>query len=379
MTVRRLLPTCVLTALALLTSPRPALAQLGLPAEVVSAPTLSDAQRGQVRQHVTTQSAGLSAESPLEIKRSRDSLLNPLDQRVVSVAFRQEYSNALAPVIEPLTRSERELVVVNALRLAGELATPAGAALLTQFVGDQRDPVRYAAVSGIRNTLQTMATQPPAITPDRAQSLLDTLVAGLRAEQRPHVLDAYVRALAQAAEVTQGNVNLRPRALTALAQGMSERLQRAAGGAGGEPAPQALLETFARAGEIVRNGLTDVRHQLPEEARRAAAEFGGDLLAFVLRGLQASEFPVVNADDDAQAARAKQEQRALATQLVSAGAANVIFATRFEGEPPRLAEKFRPADEASDREFVEGVRSVIGPGGILSKPPFSLPAGRFIK
>src|SRR5690606_26003682 len=117
----------------------------------------------------------------------------------------------------------------------------------------------------------------------------------LRNEKSPEIVDACIRALASAMDITrQGYESVRPGAFQQITSGIGERAKRLGGG----PDDAAMLIPMIRAAQIARDALSlqDVRLQLSDQSVRQAAELGGHLLAYAVRGVQAKAF----AQDDSQ-------------------------------------------------------------------------------
>src|SRR5690606_10659287 len=190
-------------------------------------------------------------------------------------------------------QDERELTVVNALRVAGELGTDAGADLLDRFRADERPAVRYAAIAGFMRTLAAVESGSPAISPDRVRPMIGTLGQLLTNEQHPQVLDVIVRALIEGTNLSrQGYDTIRNDAVRTLATGASQRLQ-AMGKAEAQPE---LLPALLRAGQGIRDVMTNQSRPLDTtrdaQLIQAAGELGGDMIAFVYRRYEAGDYPL---------------------------------------------------------------------------------------
>lgn len=342
-----------------------------------------------IREYVGEHAPKLESDLGPEIGRARSALIKPLNNPSVSVAFRQRYGEVLVPAIERLTRSDRELVAVNALRIAGELATTQSTDLLRAAMRDARAPVRFAAISALGRTFDAIANKAPAIQPARARELLDDVAAHLDRETDPAVIDAGLRVFLSAANVTDTSrfPSLRGDAVMMVC----DRVGRMARAPAAGRAPATLIEACVRVGEAVRNALTDdARRPLSndraarERIGKAAAGLGGDVLALIARELGAGAYPAVNADDTPEAAAAKRAARTGIRQAAAAAEATIFFAAQnllgAGGAPPQnLADLLGDADLAKDQRFIASVLMKVGPGGELSRPPFGFPPDRFVK
>ncbi len=240
-------------------------------AAVAAADSLSAAQVEQMQAFVAARGSGLASDAA-EIKRTRDDLLRPLQGSRVSVAFRLEYAKQIAPALEKAASSGTEQQVVNALRIAGELAAPRGMGLLTKALADARPAVRYGAAFGIARFLDASGRTGPAASPDQLADLTKALTVQARAEKDPLVFDGLVLGLAAAVKVPESAVKgLRAPAMTALAK-VGEDRAKALGAAGTEGSASRTVESLFRICGIARTALTDIQQSaLPAESRAACA------------------------------------------------------------------------------------------------------------
>jgi hypothetical protein len=365
MTLRRLPAVCILAAAAFLLPLSPAAAQFGLPREVIVAESIGSGQMSQIERYVGEWLPRLGSEDPLDIKRSRDNLLMPLREHTISVAFRQAYSDRLVPGLRQHAQDERDLVIANALRVAGELATPASVQLLEQKLQDGQAPVRFAAVAGIARAFASVRDASPAIGTDGIQQVTRRVGQQLRTESAPEIADACVRALATAMEIARPNYeSVRGTAFEAIAAGVSERAKALRGAPDDGP----MLMVLLRAGQVARDALStnDPRLQLADAGVRQAAELNGHLLSYLVRRLQAGGFP-----------HEDPESRELAGKIVATAENGIVLsASRLRGTQPalNLAADFAKANADGDRDFFRKAVELLG---ALSRPPFNFPAGHF--
>jgi hypothetical protein len=362
----RYLPAVFILAAAFLALPPFAAAQMGLPRDVVAAETIGPAQADQVGRYVGEWLPRLGSEDPRDIRTARDNLLMPLRERAVSVAFRQAYAERLLPGLQEHAQDERDLTVVNVMRIAGELATPNSIQLLEDKLRDARPAVRYAAVSGLGRIFATVRDYSPAIGSDGVLQLVARIGQRMQDERDFKILDVSIRALAAAMEIDRQNYEtVRGAAFSALANAASARARAA-----GAQANDEQLQVLVRAGEISRDALSVVtpRLQLSEQAVREAAELSGHLIALVVRRVRAGDFPP--GDEDA---------RQVPAQLVAVSETSIILAAtrlRVQASVQDLAAELRRAEEQGDREFF---RKAVDLLGILTRPPFNFPPGHFIR
>ena len=246
-------------------------AQVAQPPEaaVAAADSLSAAQVEQMQAFVAARSAGLTGDAT-EIKRTRDDLLRPLQGSRVSVAFRLEYAKQIAPALEKAVSSGSEQQVVNALRIAGELAAPRGMGLLTKALADARPAVRYGAAFGIARFLDASGRTGPAASPDQLADLTKALTNQAKAEKDPLVFDGLVLGLAAAVKVPEAAVKgLRAPAMTALAK-VGEERAKGLSAAPTDGSASRTVESLFRICGIARTALTDIQQSaLPAETRAA--------------------------------------------------------------------------------------------------------------
>lgn len=347
----------------------------GLPADIITAPTLSDAQKQRVREFVDQHKAGLTGDA-LEIRRSRNALLEPMRNEGISVPFRLEYAAAIEPVIRPLIASAKPIIAVNAVRIAGELATPKALDLLEPAIADKRPAVRYEAVVGFARTFQSAERSSPAIAPGQATAALQTLKNGLLQEKDWHVVEGYVQALKAGTRVPASKLSgVRAASVRALSEAMGTRAQNANNPPGDGPGaedPAPMYSAFQRAAQAMRNVLTnqDINEpQLGEAEVKAAGALGGDLLANIRRRVLARELA-------GDAFKWKRTEFAL---IVADSERTVFFATsalRAAAEDVHLAEKLQ---QGKDEEFAKDCLRLIGANGILTGNPFAFPDDRFVK
>ncbi|MBL8764481.1 MAG: hypothetical protein JNM07_09465 [Phycisphaerae bacterium] len=334
-----------------------------IPPDAISAPSLTDGHRNAIRAFIDEHKKGLSGDAA-ELRRDRTSLAQPLLGPNVSVQFRQEYARTLGPVLQPmLAASEHE--AINALNLAGELATPAMLQLLAQSLGDTRVSVRYASLVGYRATFDAVSRSAPAIAPEPLLGEVRSLAAAMLKEDNPQALDGFVLALGAASRVPEGQVaGLRSAALGALVRGVAAKAADAPGASLDNSRVLALL----RGGQIVRDALTDPGRKPPApELQKEIGGMAGDLLAHVARRLKA-----VPSGEELEA-----PTRTLLAQLTAVAEADFFFAASALGGQPGQTSLSKDVSAGRDPSFLKNVETVIGGNGAATKPPFGFQAGRF--
>lgn len=361
--------------------PQPAGQPCELPTSIVEAGSLSAEHERQIRDCVAANIKLLESDDRGEMRKGREWLLKPLVNPGASVSFRLEYTAAATAALERIAGGESEPRAINALIVAGALGTTQGAAVLDRFAQDQRGAVRYAAVTGFRRTFMAIEKATPAMTPKDAEGIVETLGRHVAGEEDANVLDAAVRGLVAAAELTRSEfAGVRTRALETLARAAVDRIHALPI----EPASDAALGAMVRAGGALRDAAANVAQvNLQPATTRLILEFGAELWAHLVKRLEAGQFETVKADDPPEAADAKRAARALPRQVVQIGQATMFFAGSRLGEgrpfdPKQPAEWIGEAAQDGDAQFTRRARELIGPGGILTKPPFGYPADRFL-
>lgn len=353
-----------------------AAAQVGargpLPTDTITARTLDPRQVADIADFVRDGLARLADEDPAGVKAGRKSLQEPLHGAAPSAAFRQEYSRAISDGLSRLSKDARELVAINALLVAGDLATDRGIAVLDAALNDARPAVRYQAIAGLGRTID--AIDRGGALDDKSALAVVTRLGGLLArEADPIVVDRLILSLVEATEVTKPNFELlRPRAFLQLAETMSARI-RALGRA---PENEGMLRAALRVTTYLRDGLTSPQRPMGPEEIRAASALGGDLIAYTLDRLDKGDFPASGLDTEEARSR-----RLLVRDLVAGGETIVYFSLAALGAPPvqtNLKASFEAATPSGDTAFATGARQLVARGGILTAPPFGFAQDRFL-
>lgn len=347
----------------------------GLAKDILTASELTDAHKAAIRQFVDQNKDGLS-ESPEAVARSRKALIANLQKEPkISVAFRLEYARLLGPVLRPLAASDRDVNAINALTLAGELATTSGIDILGDRLADKRAAVRFAAVDGFTATFSAIETTSPAIAPaQQAIRAISTLKSAMEKETDANVLEAYCLALRAATKVPSAKLEgVRPAAVKALSEAISARA-RATDDATYDSA-------FRRSVNTAREALTVQainEPQLPGDVVDAAAGMAGDVLACVLRRLTKGELDVTS--EDPKATEAALKVRADFVLIVADAESSIQWANTAKGgnnfPPLKLAELIQ---QKKDSEFQTVVLRLIGPQGYLTNKPFPFKDDHFVK
>lgn len=364
---------CVVACLGIST----ARAQSDLPAELVLKPTsLTAPERTRVRALVDEAIPLLTSNSAASIKRGRAALRKPLVNPAVSVSFRLAYSESLSPALEQVLRSDDTVARVNALRIAGEVATERAAQLAVRALDDPDATVRYTAAYAMGLTFTAIQNTTPAMTQDQATRLIRALGARLAVERDAFVLDRIIRSLGAAARIRRERMDqLRPHAIDEICEQVGSRMRQA-----DEPVSARdltpLIQMYLRAAEVVQQEFI-AGDRLPESTMIKAGGFGGDALAFVARRL--NDQRTGEQTQDQPDAQTIQRQHKLLVALAITGEAVTFFArSQLDPEHPhanyRIAEALSTGDAGA---YQRDLAKLIGPGGDLTKPPFGFDPARF--
>lgn len=359
----------------------PARAQVvNLPAGISTKPQLVSADEQAIGQFVEAQKPLLLGADPEAMRRARHEILTTLQSQDVSVSYRLTLGKSLVPVIKDLIASGDETKIINALRMAGDLGTQPCVEILISKLGDPKATIRLAAAAGINRALESLSRQAPAMQSGPALTLVNALAARLQVEDDLIAADPMIRGLVAALNIGDPNfAEARSVALTQLCVIMSDRVRAL----GVTPASDRMMENIIRAGVAARDALAGPGgRSVPPEAIKAAAGFGGDVLAYLQGLLKAGVFPQIAQNDEQDVQDQKQRDRGPAVQLALV-AENIVFFARSATEPntpdaTRLSESFRVARTAEDARFAEDVTVLIGPQGALVQT-YGFPADRFMK
>ncbi len=284
------------------------------------------------------------------VRDARNRILEPLMDPNITVQARIDAGRQYLPVLARAAADQRDFNAVNALRIAGELATDAGVDLLNSSRSDARAPVRYAAIFGLKRTFQALDKSAPAILPPAALNVVSAVGRQFGDEQDPNVLAACVGALTAAAAVQRpGYEGAREAALGELIRRATEHVKAL----GEAPTRQGRLPALLQAGLSVREALLNPNQAFPPGLVPAATEFGQQMLNYVVRRLDAGDLTPSAGDGPEEAAR-KNDQRQVAIQVVKVGESLRVLTRAVEDR--HLAELLAVGTPEKDQEFKDRVR-----------------------
>jgi|GEM_PF-2620500 len=174
------------------------LAASALPCAALAAPidpgTVSDAEMSSfVRDRLGSMGSG----DPVAVREARIDLIAPLFTPETDSAFRLQYSGALQQGgLAKLASGDDELVAINAVVIAGDLATQLSVAILDQALSDDRPAVRYEAARSMGLLLAAYARGQAAIPANQIEAVFERIDAQFKRETNELVIDALVAALA---------------------------------------------------------------------------------------------------------------------------------------------------------------------------------------
>jgi hypothetical protein len=336
-----------------------------LGADLRRAPQLTGAQVDAVSKFVKDHSANLGSDNPQLIKRDRISLLEPLADPQSSPAFRLRFSEAISGSLNTLAASENEIVVINAMVIAGDLATAQGVELLNKGLASAKPAVRYQAAFGFRRTFEALTSMStPTMRPDQAESAIRAVSEAIAKESDGLVVDGLVFAGVEATK----SASLRNTALMHLNTAISGRSRTLTTKANSDQ----ISHAFLRAAAGTRDALAAAQQgQVSAEALKATAELAGNLIAYCVRVIESKSLPASE-----KAARETHSQLATTCENV------LLLSVTLHGDKApdarHIGEKLKSGSTASDAAFGEDARALIGDGGLLSKDPFKFKADAFL-
>jgi phage tail protein X len=310
----RKLPLILTFALAATLQAPLALAQPGpvLPENLPAAPMLNDNQVKVIADFAAAHAAKLTSGDHDEVARARGALVAPLQAASVSVRFRLAYSQALGDALRAAIQGKDEVQAVNALRLAGELATPSAIVLITPSLTDQRPAVRFAATFAAARLFDAVARHDPAPSPEQLTKLIRDLRLPAEGETDPAVLDGFSLAFTAASRIKDAkfrdqNPSIRAVAITTLARVGTTQAQNVSK----LSTPCQGVGPMQRALRAMRDALADVAQPpLPNEALGEVKTFTTAVIAAV-KGLAQAQ-PSCPAESLEQASAAAESVRKLA-------------------------------------------------------------------
>ncbi|MEK6701681.1 MAG: hypothetical protein AABZ53_05420 [Planctomycetota bacterium] len=363
--------------------PTTAIAQVGLNPAIVSASPLSAQDKADVAKYVKDLMPDLRgggadpAKEAAAVKKARTELTAPLLMKAVSVPFRQEYSRLLIQdeKLADLCKDKKDLIAINALRLAGETAASEMIALITGQLGDQRTSVRYAAGYATQRLFEQCAPveRSPAVTMDSLVEVVAKISARLSVEKEPLVFDMLVRSLFSASLYERPkSEGVRSAAIKAMCGALSAGLKNA------KFSDKTVLSSVVGIASEFRTIMAARGPQWAADDRKEVMGLAGDMVTWVANRVAAKELEN-NPNDAAAAATQKKEDRKAALPIVRLAEVLIQETLKAEGivgnKQIILADHFEKGTNADDARFTGAFDAVVE--DILVKKPFEFKSERF--
>ena len=244
-------PLLVTIAVTLATATRTALA--AVPARIsnlVDKPSLSERDRGDIRQYAEFWGRQLSADLPAEVDVARGKLGDPLRAVRVGEVFRFEYSNAVVLHLDTVVREGTPHAAMNAMQLLALLGTPSALEVILAHSSIEQEPdfgIRLWAAIGFPTAVRQNALPNNEIN-KALRDLGEAAASEARAavnvpdddKTRWHLLRRQFEAISSVKSQTSREVQVK--VLKAVTQAMDER-QR----------PSDLMQATYRALMLIRN------------------------------------------------------------------------------------------------------------------------------
>jgi len=325
--------------------------------------TPGQASDAQIRSFVGDRLGRLASGEPLAVRNARTALLAPLRSNDADSAFRLQYSGALQNGgLARLAADSDNLISINAIVVAGELATPLSVTILENALGDRREAIRYEAARSLGILLSAFDADRAAVPANQIDSVFSSIAAQFGSEQSHQVVDALIVALAS----PNLDPDLRTRCATAMCEGVAEVAKRWRDGAATEAQALAIFRA-------IDDSFSDLLGGADPEFAKAAAIASGQALAFFLHWVETT--PPEQMSDD--------EQR-LAIDL-GAGSERVLLLAHSsvtgDSEDERITDPIRAFIEGRSGASIARIRSEIdhwtGAGGRLLSAPYNAAASDF--
>lgn len=308
---------------------------------------LSAADQQAIATFVQGHAPKLASADPLEVREAREAILSPLERRgEVSVAFRVQLANRMMETLRENAKSNNDHVAINALRLAGEVATSNTLEILEAGLNDTRPAVRYAACFGL-SRLYAAAARGQAYSDDEALRSVRKLVQIASSDPSSEVVDGAVVALSQARTTTTKDKKVRPEATRGVIEAGSKLALEAI-----KASRPVSMNSLVRIGGVVRDTLTET--DVTSDTARSASRFAGQLLL-------ATKTAMGSGGDTETTSRS-----ARVAEVIIALASTSLRGPAFE---PKLGDLLA-AGKAD--QFEPGLKAIVGPGGLLQSAPFSV-------
>lgn len=314
-------------------------------------------QRTQIEGFVNNWLPRLTSDNASDNKRALEALTEPLHGRGVSIAFRQTYAQLLMPTIDEMIADQGVKGKISALRILGDLATPAAATRIRRLIDDQDAGVRLFAIASAGRVFESTSVHGPVMAGSDASALLNAILESAMDNQDDHEhTRACARALATATTIgTRDLPNTRSNAIVALSDLVGAHLTSLSP----SDDPSFAQSLAIDASSATTRSISDISASVNADAARAAVRLGADTIALPLRRVIAKTIE-------------PQDERDLTVQSVQAGETLLYFARRKAAE---LAGRgigginttgfSDQLESGNDRDFRNDAAALLAPGGTI--------------
>jgi hypothetical protein len=329
---------------------------------------LSPAQEAQVREYVQSRLEVLASDAVAtsEGSRARRELIEPMTTRETSVAMRQAFATAAN---EPLTRmvsSQNEQQAVSALLIAGNIADRTSLAVIEAGLADGREAVQMGASAGAKAMVRVLSGRLGGAQADRQEQVQNLLGDTLAVTSSGHVAQSTIAALtalpddpafvsvsgaiiadAMAGQVSRRRSDPNITASQAIANGWAGAMERAIS------AQLAYQRAAAIAGADV-----------DRDTQLQSARLAGISLSIVRDAIEEAR------GDDLESML--QEHARL---IRGAETLLILVESNLTARTDRVQNMGRLLEAGNVDGLVDAMNNWVGPRGILTGAPFSIPAG----
>jgi hypothetical protein len=307
MSIANAVRTLILAAAFVLIAPGASAQVTGnLPGSIVQAGSISAAAQQQIRSYVDSLKDSISSDDLRESSRAREQLLRPLEDRDVSVAFRQAYGQSLSDLIAEHSASDDVQQQLLALRIAGELATSDSVRTIREHISSDDAGVRLFAIGRVQRVFEITAAHGPAISSNEAGNLVRLLTTTADTTDDPIELDGIVRALSAGAGLRGAELSAaRNQSVQGMELVISPILRDL------EPTDDTVpaYRLAMRAASAMTASIIDVNATTDAASLKSSIGLAGDILSVPLRQIFAGYD--LEGDERALAVRAAQSADAL--------------------------------------------------------------------
>jgi hypothetical protein len=339
------------------------------PRMVAAQTTITPGQSSTARigEFIGERLAQFESGNPISIRQARMDLLTHLRDPDANSAFRFQYSAALQQAgLTRLATSDEDLVAINAIIVAGELATQLSVTILDRAADDARPAVRLVAARSMGVTLSALADGSAAIPANQVDAVFTRIEDWLTVEDDVFVIDA----LLVACNAPQDDAALRARSIRVMCDGAASISSRwRALGA----IDEAQTLTIFRAIDTAFSELIAVQGNVDRDFARSAAIASGQALVFLTEWLNANPPALMSPED-----------RQLAIDLGAAAERVILLAHTSltnEQQAENITKQLRNFVEDERGVTLNDVRAAIdawaGPNGRLTTAPYNVNASDF--